>query len=45
MRRVVQVNKYILLVLIAFAVLVGVLGILVAYNWSEIVFLYFGVVR
>jgi hypothetical protein len=38
-------NKYILLALIVFVVLAGVLGILVAYNWSEILFLYFGVVR
>jgi hypothetical protein len=36
-------NKYILLALIVFAVLIGVLGIFIAYNWSEILFLYFGV--
>jgi hypothetical protein len=39
-----QVNKYILLALIVFTVLTCVLGMLIAYNWSEIVFLYFGVV-
>jgi uncharacterized membrane protein len=41
--RQVQVNKYILLALIVFAVLIGVLGMFIAFNWSEILFLYFGV--
>jgi uncharacterized membrane protein len=44
-RRSQEMNKYILLALIVFAVLIGVLGIFIAYNWSEIAFLYFGVVR
>jgi uncharacterized integral membrane protein len=45
MERDVQVNKYILLALIVFAVLTIGLVIFIAYNWSEIAFLYFGVVR